>query len=110
MDILRGDGKLLQNIDLNPPNVHQEVLQNVACIVATFKHSVPMMRGFGIDNRVVHRPVPVAEDLIASQLYEQIEEYEPRAIINQITFETNALTGEVIPLIYIEGVDEDAEN
>lgn len=110
MEVLRGDGKLLQDIDLNPPNVHQEVLQNVAVIVATYKNSVPMMRGFGIDNRVVHRPVPVAEDLIASQLYEQIEEYEPRAIVNQISFETDALTGEVIPLIYIEGVEEDAED
>ena len=32
MDIIRGDGTLLKNIDLAPKNVYQEVLQNVAAM------------------------------------------------------------------------------
>ena len=28
MDVIRGDGTLLQEIDLAPENVHQEVIQN----------------------------------------------------------------------------------
>ena len=31
MDIIRGDGTLLKNIDLSPKNEYQEVLQNVTC-------------------------------------------------------------------------------
>ena len=33
MDVIRGDGTLLQEIDLAPGNVHQEVIQNIAVIL-----------------------------------------------------------------------------
>ena len=65
MEVLRGDGKLLENIDLDPPNKHQEVL------------------------------------------YDQIERYEPRAIIAHVTVEADHATGQLIPTVEIEGVRED---
>lgn len=44
MDIIRGDGKLLESIDLSPANIHQEVLQNVAIIIDTWENTCPMLR------------------------------------------------------------------
>lgn len=35
MDVIRGDGSLLKEIDLAPANVHQAVLQNIAVILDT---------------------------------------------------------------------------
>ena len=39
LEVIKGDGKLLENIDLAPANVHQEVLQNVAIILDTVQQS-----------------------------------------------------------------------
>ena len=41
MDIIRGDGTLLKNIDLSPKKEYQEVLQNVAIIIDTWENTCP---------------------------------------------------------------------
>ena len=110
MDIVRGDGKLLEKIDLAPANVHQEVLQNVAIIIDTWANSCPMLRALGIPAQLIGRPLPVVKNIMVGQLYDQIEQYEPRAILGGITFEENAFTGKLIPIIEIQGVQEDGED
>lgn len=40
-------------------------------------------------------------------LYDQIEEFEPRARVADIQFEHDAATGRTIPIIYLEEVTED---
>ena len=48
MDIIRGDGTLLKNIDLSPKNEYQEVLQNVAVIIDTWENTCPLLRALGL--------------------------------------------------------------
>ena len=110
MDIVRGDGKLLEKIDLASANVHQEVLQNVEIIIDTWENSCPMLRALGIPAQLIGRPLPVVKNIMVGQLYDQIEQYEPRAILGGITFEENAFTGKLIPIIEIQGVQEDGED
>ncbi len=104
MDIIRGDGTLLETIDLAPANAYQEVLQNIAMIIGTWENTCPMLREFGMPPQLIGRPLPVVENIIVGQLYDQIERYEPRAILGGVTFEENAFTGKLIPIIKIEGV------
>lgn len=104
MDIVKGDGKLLEKIELAPANVYQEVLQNVAIIIDTWENTCPMMRALGISAQLIGRPLPVVKNIMVRQLYDQIEQYEPRAILGDITFEENAYTGKLIPIIEIQGV------
>lgn len=104
MDIIRGDGKLLESIDLSPANIHQEVLQNVAIIIDTWENTCPMLRALGILAQLIGRPLPVVKNIMIGQLYDQIEQNEPRAILGGITFEENAFTGKLIPIIEIQGV------
>ena len=109
MDIVRGDGKLLEKIDLAPANVHQEVLQNVAIIIDTWENSCPMLRALGMPSQLIDRPIPVVKNIMVGQLYDQIEQYEPRAILGDIDFEENAFIGKLIPIVEIQGVREDEE-
>ncbi len=113
MEIVRGDGKLLENIDLAPANVHQEVLQNVAIILDTVMKSAPMLRGLGLPGELLKRPINVVENMLVAFIYDQIDEYEPRAIIGGVTFEmpdySYPLQGILIPVVEIEGVNEDEE-
>lgn len=109
MDIIRGDGTLLQNIDLAPPNVYQEVLQNVAVIIDTWENTCPLLRELGLPARLIGRPLTVVKNIMVGQLYDQIEQHEPRAILGSISFEENAFTGKLIPIIEIEGVQAENE-
>ena len=104
MDIIRGDGTLLERIDLAPENVYQEVLQNIAMIIDTWENTCPMLRELGLPPQLIGRPLPVVKNIIVGQLYDQIEQYEPRAVLGGITFEENAFTGKLLPIIEIEGV------
>lgn len=104
MDVIRGDGTLLQDIDLAPKNAHQEVIQNIAVILDLIQKSCPMFRDGGLPGELLGRPMPVVENILIGSIYDQIEEFEPRAILAAVTFEQNALTGAMIPIVELEGV------
>lgn len=111
MEIVKGDGKLLEKIDLAPANIHQEVLQNVAIILDTVMKSVPMLRGLGLPGELLKRPINIVENILVGYIYDQIDEYEPRAIISSVRFEmpdySYPIQGILIPVVEIEGVNED---
>lgn len=109
MEIIRGDGTLLQNIDLAPANKYQEVLQNIAVILDTIQKSAPMLREMGIPGELYGRPLPVVENILVGEIYDQIEEHEPRAILGGVTFEREDITGRLIPIIELEGVRDDEQ-
>ena len=109
MDVIRGDGSLLKEIDLAPANAHQAVLQNIAVILDTVQGSCPMVRDLGLPGNLLHRPQPVVENILVGYIYDQIEEFEPRARVADIQFEHDAATGRTIPIIYLEEVETDNE-
>lgn len=109
MEIIKGDGKLLEDIDLCPENVYQEVIQNIAIILDTIMKSAVMLRGLGMPGQLLGRPLPVIENVLVGYIYDQIEENEPRAILGSVYFEmTNneKIAGKMIPIIQLEGVRE----
>lgn len=109
MDVVKGDGSLLKEIDLAPKNEHQEVLQNVAIILDTIQGTCPMFRDFGLPGSLYGRPQNVVENMLAGYLYEQIEQFEPRAVITDIQFEHDEETGRAVPAIYLQEVETDNE-
>lgn len=106
MEIIKGDGKILERVDLAPANVHQEVLQNVAIILDTIRKSCPLLRRLGIPGDLFGRPLPVVENTLVGEIYDQIEMFEPRAIISEVNFERDELHGLLIPVVTLEGVKE----
>lgn len=104
MEMIRGDGEALGNIDLAPANAYQEVVQNITVILSMVQKSAPMLRVMGISSELYGRPLPVVENTLVGYIYDQIEEYEPRAILGGLTFERNDMTGRLIPVIELEGL------
>ena len=109
MDFVRGDGQLLLDIDLDPSNVHKEVLQNADIILDRIRKSIPLVRGLGIPGEYLGRPLNVVENEIIAEIYDQFDQYEPRAIIGGIRIESNYMTGQLIPIVEIEGVKTEDE-
>lgn len=104
MELIRGDGEALKNINLEPENVYQEIAQNIAVILSSIQKSIPMLRGMGLPGELYGRPLPVVENILVGYVYDQIEEYEPRAILGELTFERDDVNGRLVPIMMLEGV------
>lgn len=96
----------LKTLQLNDQDPIASVLQNVAVILATPKGSVPMYRDFGLPQDFVDRPATVAKPMICAAVKEAIEAYEPRAQILNVSFSENHASGQLIPIVEVEIVNE----
>ncbi|CDX01307.1 GpW/Gp25/anti-adapter protein IraD [Desulfitobacterium hafniense] len=82
----------------------QEVLQNVAFILSTMLDSCPMDRGFGW-NPDLDSPTQAAKARNAARIIQAIQEQEPRATVEEIRFEGDALNGQLKPIVRVS-IDE----
>ena len=90
-------------ITLNEQDTIASVIQNVALILLTRQQSVPLYRGFGLSMNFIDKPEPTAKPLIVSEIHEAIAEYEPRAVVRNITFEADADNpGRLLPTVEVE--------
>ena len=68
--------------------------------------SQPLDRNLGIDyDSVVGYPINVAENMLALEIIDKINTYEPRVEVNSVSFEHNA-NGQLIPHIYVTKREE----
>ena len=102
--ILKNNGKILEDICLDPLTVEEEVLINGAIILDSFCKSVPLIRGLGMNTDRLHRPVNVVANEIVANIHDQFEQYEPRAILGEITVAANNVHGDMEITVEITGV------
>lgn len=82
------------------------VLQNVAAILGTPKGSVPLYREFGISDRMVDRPIPVAMAMLQTEVIEAVETFEPRAQVVKVTIEQDQMDpGRLVPTVEVNIVE-----
>lgn len=89
-------------IILTPDSLVEEVLQNVVMILSTIKTTAPLYRDFGLSAQFLDKPTPAAEAILIAELFDAIEEYEPRAEIINVSFERDERTGKVIPSLEVK--------
>lgn len=97
-------------IDFAPASLAAELNQNLYTILSTAQGTVVLDRQFGLDITALDEAPAVAEAMITSQIYELVERYEPRAIIQQVSFEADHDLGRLIPSIryeYQEVINDD---
>jgi len=81
----------------------EEVLQNVAVILATPKGSVPLDRDFGTSWMFLDAPTPKALAGIRAEIIESLRRYEPRVHILAVRFEAHPSAPEKIyPVVTLE--------
>ena len=64
-------------VQLNETDTVRSVLQNIAIILSTRQGTCPLYRGFGLPQKFVDKPLPVAMPMMYSEVKEAVEEYEP---------------------------------
>ena len=83
------------------------VTQNFAIIVSTPKFSVPLDRGLALAPRFIDKPMQVAQSILISEVLDAVEEYEPRAEVTNVTFETGETPGLMVPVLEVNIVDNE---
>lgn len=95
-----------KEIDFSPSLI-DEILQNVRTILSTLQNTVPLFRRFGVDGSFLDDPMLIAEAKMAAEVIEKVQEFEPRAIIQEVKFDREQYDGQVRPIVYLrikEGV------
>lgn len=70
--------------------------------------SQPLDRDFGIDYEgIVGYPIPVAENMLALEITEKVERYEPRVEIEKIEFTSH--NAQIVPHIYFNKAESEVE-
>lgn len=88
-------------VDFAPENTTNEVLQNVRTILNTRVGTVPLARDFGISWEHVDMPMPVARSVMQGAVIDAIEEFEPRARVENVTFDGDGADGILRPTVTV---------
>ena len=59
-------------VQLNETDTVRSVLQNIAIILSTRQGTCPLYRGFGLPQKFVDKPLPVAMPMMYSEVKEEI--------------------------------------
>lgn len=88
-------------VDFAPESTVAEVLQNVRTILNTRLGTVPLARDFGITWEHVDMPIPVAKSVMQGVVIDAIEDFEPRANVESVTFDGDGEDGILRPSVII---------
>lgn len=88
-------------IDFSPASVREEVVQNVATILATLRYSVPFARDLGVNPVYLDDPLPAGRAQATADVIRAIRRYEPRCRVESVSFDTDPIEGILIPKVRI---------
>lgn len=92
-------------INFAPATVAEEVAQNVRFILATPRGSVVLHRAFGVDLSALDGSMTHAPELLTAGVIAAIEQYEPRAKVQSVTWTGDAVVGTLAPTVIISLVE-----
>lgn len=79
-----------------------DINECVSNLLSTIAGEQGLDRNFGIETReIMDAPTEEAENLIALEIIEKIDKYEPRVEVDDIEFEYNG-EGRMIPKVYFK--------
>lgn len=88
-------------INVSPATVVDEILQNVAVILASVRYTVPYDRRFGLNPEYLDDPLPLTQARATADIIEAVRYGEPRAKIAEVTFEGDAASGVMRPVVKV---------
>jgi len=79
----------------------EEVMQNIQTILTTRRGTVPLDRDFGISFEFLDSPINKTKAKAEQEIFLQLKKYEPRAVLKQIIWDTDILSGQITPRVKI---------
>lgn len=85
-----------------PATEVEEILQNVRCILLTFKGSVPMDRAFGVSANVLDAPLSVTQARLTAEIARAVKTFEPRARVQEVKYSGDFSDGQLNFTVVVE--------
>lgn len=97
----------LTTLSLNEIDRVQSILQGVALILTTQYGTVPMYREYGIKTEFKDKPIPIAQSLLAAEIVDAVERFEPRVSVTDVSFSQSDEIGTLYPIVEVEILEEE---
>lgn len=81
--------------------VAEDILRCLRNLILTPVGTVPLDRDFGIDQSILGLPIDVAQSLLAVEIIDKVERYEPRVSVSEVELTAN-IDGQIIAKVVIE--------
>lgn len=97
-----------KKINLAPETLEEEILQNIRMILSTPQFTVPLDREFGLSQRFIDKPIPIAKTIGVAEVLDAVEKYEPRVEVLEVTFiesPEDGQHGKLIPQVEVRIID-----
>ena len=79
----------------------EEILRCIRNLIMTPVGTVPLDRDFGIDQSILGLPIDAAQSLLAVEIIDKVERYEPRVSVSEVEL-TGNIDGQIIAKVVIE--------
>lgn len=94
------DVKIVIN-SLHERELREEILDKVRFLLTCIKGTIPMNREIGLDPNIMSSPVYIAQNLYTISAIELIDEFEPRASVEKVSFITSGNAENMIPKVVL---------
>ncbi len=90
-------------LKLNETDPLASIMQSIRVILATRQGTIPHYRDFGLPQQFLDKPEPVARTMMAVEIREAIERFEPRVRFIGVSFRSDPVVpGRIIPTVEVE--------
>ncbi len=80
--------------------LREEILDKVIFLLTCIKGTIPMNREIGLDPDIISSPPYIARNLYTISAIELFDKFEPRASVEEISFESNGIEN-IIPKVVL---------
>ena len=81
--------------------VTEEILRCIRNLIMTPVGTVPLDRDFGIDQSILGLPIDAAQSLLAVEIIDKVDRYEPRVSVTEVEL-TATIDGKITAKVVIE--------
>ena len=81
--------------------VVEDILRCLRNLILTPVGTVPLDRDFGIDQSILGLPIDAAQSLLAVEIIDKVERYEPRVSVTEVEL-TATIDGKITAKVVIE--------
>ena len=104
----------LNNIEIEADEGYEipaEIIEGISFLLQTNTGTYPMNRDFGIDQDLLDEPLNTMRPLLAIEIKDKIEKYEPRVEVDDVDFRYDEETKTLIPIISLSpsGYEEEED-
>jgi phage baseplate assembly protein W len=91
----------LSDLDINADGLFasegekENIIQCIRTLLLTPEGTVPLYRGFGLNQKFIGKPLDVAGNLLAVEIMDKVATYEPRASVSEVQTQADPISGQI---------------